>query len=124
MARPRSTTSVRGQALAEWRGYVEPRPLLTGVQSLRDSIAKAVQGLGLSSRVQEAEVLEAWTEIVGPFIAAHSAPNRLKDGVLYVAVLQPTVHFELERVWKPEIIRKMKARFGARVVRDLRFRLG
>jgi predicted nucleic acid-binding Zn ribbon protein len=124
MPRPRSATSLRGQAIAEWRGYQEPRPLLDGVQALSGSIAKAMQALGLGSRVQEAEVLQAWTEIVGEFIATHSAPTRLKDGILYVGVLQPTIHFELERVWKPEIIRKMKARFGARVVRDVRFRLG
>ncbi len=124
MARSRSATSLRGQALAEWRGYAEPRPLLDGVQALSASLAKAMLGLGLGTRVQEAEVLQAWAEIVGPFIASHSAPSRLKDGILYIGVLQPTIHFELERVWKPEIIRKMKARFGARVVRDLRFRLG
>jgi predicted nucleic acid-binding Zn ribbon protein len=124
MARPRSANSLRGQAISEWRGYTEPRPLLDGVQALSGSIAKALAGLGLGSRVQEAEVLQAWADIVGAFIAAHSAPSRLKDGILYVGVLQPTIHFELERVWKPEIIRKMKARFGARVVRDVRFRLG
>ena len=124
MARPRSATSLRARALADWRGYGEPRPILDGVHALSASIHKAMLGLGLGTRVQEAEVLQAWRDIVGPFIATHSAPTRLKDGILYVAVLQPTIHFELERVWKPEIIRKMKARFGSRVVRDLRFRLG
>jgi predicted nucleic acid-binding Zn ribbon protein len=124
MSRPRSATSLRVQALAEWRGYAEPKALLHGVQALSGSLAKAMEGLGLGSRVQEAEVLQAWSDIVGPFIATHSAPSRLKDGILYVGVLQPTIHFELERVWKPEIIRKMKERFGARVVRDVRFRLG
>jgi predicted nucleic acid-binding Zn ribbon protein len=124
MARPRSDSSLRGKAISEWRGYAEPRALLDGVQALSGSIAKAMQGLGLSSRVREAEVIQAWADIVGPFIASHSAPTRLKDGILYVGVLQPTIHFELERVWKTEIIRKMKERFGARAVRDVRFRLG
>jgi predicted nucleic acid-binding Zn ribbon protein len=124
MPRPRSTISFRSKVIADWRGYAEPKPLLDGVQALRDSITKAMLGLGLGSRVQEAEVIQAWADIVGPFIASHSAPSRLKDGTLYVGVLQPTIHFELERVWKPEIIRKMKERFGARVVRDVRFRLG
>ena len=32
------------------------------------------------------------------FIAAHSMPQPVKDGVLYVRVLQPTMHFEMERV--------------------------
>jgi predicted nucleic acid-binding Zn ribbon protein len=124
MARPRSAGSLRGQAIAEWRGYAEPRPLHDGVQALGASITKAMLGLGLGTRVKEAEVIQAWAEIVGPFIATHSSPAKLKDGVLYVSVLQPTIHFELERVWKSEIIRKMKARFGSRTVREVRFRLG
>ena len=124
MARLRSAARLRGQALSEWRGYAEPKPLLEGVQTLSGSVAKAMLALGLGARVQEAEVLQAWANIVGPFIAAHSAPSRLKDGILYVGVAQPTIFFELERVWKSEIIRKMKERFGARVVRDVRFRVG
>jgi hypothetical protein len=39
-------------------------------------------------------------------------------------VLQPSLHFELERVWKREIVDKLKKRFGARVVRDVKFRIG
>jgi predicted nucleic acid-binding Zn ribbon protein len=124
MSRPRSAASLRGRAVAEWRGYAEPRPLLDGVQAIGACITKAMLGLGLGSRVQESEVIQAWADIVGPFIATHSSPAKLKDGVLYVGVLQPTIHFELERVWKPEIIRKMKARFGSRIVREVRFRLG
>lgn len=124
MSRHRSANSLRGRALAEWRGYAEPKPLLDGVQTLSGSLTKAMLALGLGSRVQEAEVLRAWTEIVGDWFATHSTPIRLKDGILYVGVHESTIHFELERNWKAEIIRKMKAKFGARVVRDLRFRLG
>jgi hypothetical protein len=41
-----------------------------------------------------------------------------------VQVLQPALHFELERVNKATILRKLRQRFGSRVIRDLRFRLG
>jgi hypothetical protein len=41
-----------------------------------------------------------------------------------VNVLQPTVLYELDRQWKSLILTKLKRRFGAKVVRDLRFRLG
>ena len=47
-----------------------------------------------------------------------------KDGVLTVRVLQPTVHFELDRFWKPKILAKLKERFGSRTVRDVKFRIG
>ena len=115
--------SLRHRAITEWRGYAEPHPLTESFQPLSALIGKTMQSLGLGELVRESEVLEAWKEIAGDFLAAHSAPSKLKDGVLYVRVLQPSIHFEIERV-KGLIVEKLKKRFGARVVRELRFRLG
>jgi predicted nucleic acid-binding Zn ribbon protein len=119
-----ASSSLRNKAIAEWRGYAEPRPLMERVQPMSSVLNQAMQGLGLKDLVRETEVLQAWKEIVGEFFALHSAPSRLRDGVLHVRVLQPAVHFELERVWKSQILEKLKARFGTRVVRELRFRVG
>jgi predicted nucleic acid-binding Zn ribbon protein len=74
--------------------------------------------------LHENEVQEAWSNIVGDFIAAHSAPVALREGVLYVRVLQPALHYELEQVSKIDILRKLKQRFGGKIVRDVRFRVG
>jgi len=43
--------------------------------------------------------------------------------VLTVQVLQPSVRYELDRTWKPQILSKLQARFGTRIVREVRFRL-
>jgi len=83
-----------------------------------------MQKLGLRERLHENEVMEAWAGIVGDFIAAHSAPVSLREGVLYVRVLQPALHYELEQISKAQILRKLKQRFGPRTIRDLRFRVG
>jgi hypothetical protein len=40
------------------------------------------------------------------------------------AMLQPVLHFELEQVSKIDILRKLKKRFGAKTIRDVRFRVG
>jgi hypothetical protein len=53
-------------------------------------------------------------KIVGDFIAAHSTPVALRKGILYVRVLQPALHYELEQISKPEILRKLKQRFGSK----------
>jgi Dna[CI] antecedent, DciA len=76
------------------------------------------------SQQGETEVIEAWSKIVGEFIAAHSAPMALREGVLYVRVLQPALHYELEQISKTEILRKLKQRFVGKTIRDVRFRLG
>jgi hypothetical protein len=34
------------------------------------------------------------------------------------------LHYELEQISKSEILRKLKKRFGAKTIRDVRFRVG
>jgi len=86
-------------------------------------LEKVIAELGLSKRLREEEVLAAWREVVGDFIARHSCPQQLVEGVLHVRVLQSSMLYELDRTLRKEIVAKLKARFG-RVVRDVRFRVG
>jgi predicted nucleic acid-binding Zn ribbon protein len=118
------TPSLRRAVIAEWRGLPSHPPRPDRTQSSAQLLPKVMQKLGLGERLQEHEILGAWKALVGEFIAAHSCPISLREGILYVHVLQPALHYELERVTKPEILRKLKQRFGGKVIRDLRFRLG
>ena len=115
---------LRATVISEWRGLPEPKAQRDRYQSTGDVLPKIMQRLGLRERLHEAEVMEAWHKIVGEFIAAHSAPMALREGVLYVRVLQPAMHYQLEQVSKIDILRKLKQRFGAKIIRDIRFRVG
>ena len=116
--------SLRAHVLAEWRGLHEKRILQNRWAEPAALLPKLMQRLGLKERLHETEVLEAWSKIVGDFIAAHSSPVALREGILYVRVLQPALHYELEQVSKIEILRKLKLRFGGKVIKDVRFRVG
>src|SRR6266481_9195410 len=116
--------SLRAAVIAEWRGLPERKMRPDRWHSSADVVPKLMQRLGLRERLRETEVIEAWSKIVGDFIAAHSAPVALRDGILYVRVLQPALHYELEQISKAEILRKLKQRFGAKTIRDIRFRVG
>ena len=116
--------SIRARAIAEWRGLPEPKLRPDRAQAAGELLPKLMQQLGLRERLHETEVLAAWTAVVGDFLAAHSAPVTLRAGVLSVRVLQPALHYELETLSKAEILRKLKQRFGTKVIRDLRFRVG
>lgn len=116
------TPRVRRQVLKEWRGFPTPRKEDRCV-AVADVLGKLMPKLGLKERLEEAAVLTAWRSIVGDFLAQHSRPVRLQEGVLFVEVLQPSVRYELERTCKPEILRKLKEKFGARRIKDVRFRL-
>ena len=114
----------RAQILREWRGLPEPPPKPDRLTTAAAAVGKVMAALGLGERLRQEEVLGAWRGIVGDFIASHAQPQRLDKGVLIVQVLQPTMHYELDRVWKPKILAKMKERFGARTVREIKFRIG
>ncbi|PYK28782.1 MAG: hypothetical protein DME59_01725 [Verrucomicrobia bacterium] len=116
--------SLRAAVIAEWRGLAERKLQADRWQSPAELMPKLMQRLGLRERLRETEVIDAWSKIVGEFIAAHSAPVALRDGILYVRVLQPALHYELEQVSKSEILRKLKQRFGTKTIRDIRFRVG
>ena len=87
-------------------------------------LPKLMQKLGLKERLRESEVIDAWRQIVGEFIAEHSAPVSLRAGVLFVRVLQPALHYQFEQISKAEILRKLKQRFGTKIIREIRFRVG
>jgi predicted nucleic acid-binding Zn ribbon protein len=116
--------SLRAAVIAEWRGLPERKLRPDRWQAPAEVVPKLMQRLGLRERLRETEVIEAWSKIVGDFIAAHSAPVALREGILYVRVLQPALHYELEQVSKSEILRKLKQRFGGKTIRDVRFRVG
>ena len=117
-------SSLRAKIVAEWRGLPEKNLVHHRWDAPADVLPKLMQRLGLKERLHETEILEAWGKIVGEFISAHSSPVALREGVLYVRVLQPALHYELEQVAKVDILRKLKQRFGRQVIRDVRFRVG
>jgi predicted nucleic acid-binding Zn ribbon protein len=116
--------ALRAAVIAEWRGLPARKLQPDRWQSPAELMPKLMQRLGLRERLRETEVIEAWSKIVGDFIAAHSAPVALREGILYVRVLQPALHYELEQISKCEILRKLKQRFGSKTIRDIRFRVG
>jgi len=114
----------RANILSEWRGLPDPPPKPDRQTTASEAIGKVMAALGLGERLRQEEVLGAWREIVGDFIASHAAPHRLQGGILFVQVLQPTMHYELDRVWKPKIMEKLRERFGKKTVKEIRFRIG
>ncbi len=116
--------ALRAAVLQEWRGLPQPVAARDHCKTTAELVPVLMQKLGLKERLRESEIIGAWCSIVGEFIAAHSAPAALRDGILYVRVLQPALHYELERIAKPKILAKLKQRFGGKTIRDVRFRLG
>lgn len=114
--------SVAQRVLQEWRG-LPGEPRADRSTTVSDVLGKLLPKLGLDSRIKEADITAAWAAIVGDFIAQHSQPERLVAGTLHVRVIQSSVRYELDRTWKPQIIRKLRDQFGEKVIRDIKFTL-
>jgi len=115
---------LRAHIIADWRGLPDEGFPRDTAQAPGPVVEKLLGSLGLRQRIREDEIKAAWEDVVGEFLSKHAAPANLTQGVLMVHVLQPTVHFELERVWKRTLLTKLQARFGKTTVREIRFRLG
>ncbi|HLB34141.1 MAG TPA: DUF721 domain-containing protein [Chthoniobacterales bacterium] len=115
-----SISSLRQRVLQEWRGLPEKK-LFDRSIVITDVLPKVLHKLGLDTRIKEDEIIGTWRELVGDFLATHSEPLQLVRGILYVRVIQPTIRYELDRVWKPDVLRKLQERFGKKTIRDVKF---
>jgi predicted nucleic acid-binding Zn ribbon protein len=119
MSKKSHSQFLRKRVLQEWRGL--PGQAAPDRSSpISEVLSNVIQKLGLKKRIQEEEIISAWHEVVGDFLAGHSEPLQLNHGTLYVRVIQPTIRYELDRVWKPEILRKLQERFGNKTVRNMK----
>lgn len=130
MAEPRGRPQENSEQLrhrrlrAEWRGVYEPPDLSRFEKNVGDVVAQVLKKAGLNDRLAEETVTREWASMVGDFLAGQSKPTGLRGGVLQVAVLQSAVRYDMERNLKREILRRLQARFGKSVVKDLRFVAG
>jgi predicted nucleic acid-binding Zn ribbon protein len=75
-------------------------------QKLGDALQDFLKKSGLDERFEEAAVLPEWAERVGDAIAAVTAPVRVSQGTLLVAVRTSTWLMEL-RLMEREILRRV-----------------
>ena len=119
----RRTERIRAQILSEWRGFDEPLDLDRGVHTASAFVDRVLRSLGLADGLREQEVLEAWKELAGEFVASHSHPQSVKGGHLVLRVTQPSLRFHLEQL-KPQLLKRLQERFGEERIRSIRFALG
>jgi predicted nucleic acid-binding Zn ribbon protein len=82
---------------------------------LADALASYLRQSGFSKRLQQAGIIEAWAELVGPQIAAVTAPESVTpDGVLRVRVATAAWANELS-LMSPRILARLNAGRQGRV---------
>jgi predicted nucleic acid-binding Zn ribbon protein len=83
--------------------------------SIADALASFLRQAGLVKRVQQAGIIEEWAELVGPQIAAVTAPESVTpDGVLRVRVATAAWANELS-LMTPRVLARLNAGRSGRV---------
>ncbi len=85
---------------------------------LADVLESLLARLPDADRIADHAVWAHWDAVVGPTIARHARPERLRRGVLVVAVDGPEWMQELQFL-KHELRDRLNARLGRRALRDL-----
>lgn len=94
---------------------MRPLPEKRSPTSLADALAGYLKKSGFSKRLQQAEIIEEWAELVGPQIAAVTAPESVApDGVLRVRVATAPWATELS-LMTPKILARLNAGRTGRV---------
>jgi hypothetical protein len=78
---------------------------------------------GMQTQIQRYRAWLCWDDVVGPQIAQHARPLRLRDELLEVRVDQAAWMQQLQLL-KPMIIKKLNERLGADTIRDLFLKRG
>jgi len=86
-------------------------------------LSQYMQQSGLAGKLQAYESWRVWDEVVGPQIAAHAQPAKIRDRVLEVRVDQ-AVWMQQLQLMKPKILARLNERLGEEVIRDIFWRRG
>lgn len=125
MPAPRSARQLRREeAEREW-SVVRPgdEPFATRTPpKLSEAIPDVLRIIGLDDRWRQNQVAEAWSEVVGAPIARHARPVAFRKQTLIVGVDHSAWLRELTHL-KPQILEKLRTRFGADAPRELLLRI-
>ena len=85
---------------------------------IRDVLGPTLERLGPKNLLVEAKLRKVWPAVVGPELAVHARPGRLRGSTLHVFVSSDTWATEFR--YLAELVReKLNARMGAETVTEI-----
>jgi predicted nucleic acid-binding Zn ribbon protein len=114
---------IREEILREWRGCDEALDLNARVHGAQKFIAAILRSAGAEEGLHEDQVRATWKELAGDFIASHTEPVSVKNGLLVLRVTQPAMRFHLEQM-KPRLLTRIREQLGETRIHSVKFTLG
>jgi len=88
--------------------------------SIGEALAGFFRSQGLEKRIREADIVRLWPEISGEIIAERTEAQKVRDGILYVKVLDAVWRNELTYL-RFELMKKINKRMGKSLLQDIKF---
>jgi len=90
-------------------------------QSLSDILGESLKNLQIDGKIHETRIMDAWSDVVGPVIAAHTGNKYVSRRVLYVQMDTPIIRSELQMM-RQSLVEKLNLAAGADTIKDIVFR--
>jgi len=113
----------RYQMLQSWWGGVDPPSPTRNIHQADEFISQILKSIGVSDGVDADRLKECWHLVAGEFVAKHTVPDSIRNGVLVLRVLQPAMKFHLQQM-SGKLLANMRRELGENVVRQIRFTIG
>lgn len=93
-------------------------------KSINGLLKEALSEISERAGRQGDEILQAWSEILGPNFTNLTKATAVRDGVLTVKVKSSTLYSLLSRYEKPRLLERLQELFPEAKLRDIVFRIG
>ena len=90
------------------------------IESLKDVLLRNLREQGLETPLKQKRLGEAWPEIVGPVITRYTLNTYIYNQTLFVRLSNPALRSDLSMM-RQELVNKLNAVVGERVITDIRF---
>ncbi len=93
------------------------------MELIKDVLERVINSLELSAPLLAQKAVEIWDEIVGIRIKRNTFPEKVKNGILYVYVINSIWAQELH-LMKMDILDAINKKLGKELIKDIIFRVG
>jgi predicted nucleic acid-binding Zn ribbon protein len=90
-------------------------------QSLSEILGESLKNLQIDGKINETRILDAWSDVVGPVISAHTGNKYVSRRVLYVQMDTPIIRSELQMM-RQHLVEMLNNAAGAETIKDIVFR--
>ena len=88
-----------------------------------DLVEQLLSSRGLTTQLKKYQTWSCWNDVVGPQIARHAQPLRIRDRILEVRVSQPVWMQQLQLL-KPKILQQLNERLSEELIEDIYLKRG